>query len=100
MNIYLLERKPDAPHVDYEEFESFVVVCDNEQVARGIQPRGAYYISDDEYYDNVCYGGWVCPENVKVTHIGLANEATQAIGQLVKDDRINARIIITNNMGA
>lgn len=100
MNIYLLERAEDAPYADYDDFESFVVVCNNEQVARGIQPRGEYYTSDDEYYDNVYNGGWVCPENVKVTHIGLANEATQAIGQPVQDERINARILCTNNLGA
>lgn len=76
MNIYAVNRT--CPH-DYDEFDSFVVVCGTELEARHTHPRGWAVWSPekgawiDREGDVDEYHGWVADvENLMVVHIGVA----------------------------
>lgn len=64
LHLYLLERTEDAPPADYEEFEGAVVAAYSAAAARKMHPRA----SPDKIR---C--GWVPPEQVKLTRLGLAD---------------------------
>lgn len=63
MNIYLIER---TMSVDYDEYDSVVVIANSEEEAKDVQPdhpRGHQYVW---YYENE-------KESLKVTKIGVAD---------------------------
>lgn len=61
MNLYLVTR---TDYVDWDEYDSFVVACENAEKARNTKP--ANY-------------GWTTPDQVKVTLIGMAAEGIEGI---------------------
>lgn len=69
MNIYLLERA-EPGGVGYDEYDSCVVLAENEDEARQISPNVEATASDYPGYD-----GWTADKaSLKVTKIGVADE--------------------------
>lgn len=102
MNIYLLERKPDAPHASWDDYESFVVCAPNAEVAKGIQPLADYHANDDDYWSHKERDHWVSPSSVKVTLLGVAHEQILTVGEKVHGDNfvVKGCVICANNVGA
>lgn len=79
MNIYLVEQDVNN---GYDTYDSFVVVAENEDVAKHTSPSGFYTWKNDTW--NFCYSygtyepasqyGWCLPEDVKVILIGKADK--------------------------
>lgn len=96
MYIYLVKRKDFA---GYDEYDSFVVICQSETVARGIHPNGEdYFANEVEYEKNVsewCDRSWVPPKKVDVFYVGKADLTTQELAEFPKVDsgRVEAYIV-------
>lgn len=66
MNLYLVTRKDSA---DWDEYVSFVVVCENEDIAKNTHPdgRGTFNDKDDWGWT------WCDIEDVVVDFIGVTD---------------------------
>lgn len=73
MNIYRISRNED---IDYDTFDSAVVIAESEDAARHIHPRdtveGEWWLDDDSYGP---LSSWTSPANVIVTYLGIANDS-------------------------
>lgn len=72
MNIYLVYRT-DRSRVDYDEFDSFVVVAESEEQARHTHPNGEKIV-DGKSLNN---WAWVDPRDVSVELLGKASEGVK-----------------------
>ena len=78
MNIYLVEQDVNN---GYDTYDSFVVVAENEEIAKHTSPSSLYVWKNEEW--NFCYSDgtcepssqlyWCLPSDVKVTLIGEAD---------------------------
>ena len=89
MNIYLVEQDVNN---GYDTYDSFVVVAENEEIAKHTSPS-RFYVWKNEVW-NFCYSDgtcepssqvdWCLPSDVKVTLIGEADrkytETTVVLG--------------------
>ena len=85
MNIYLLTQNTKR---GYDMFDSFVAAAPNPEEARRMHPRGdrhwigsmdggpGRWVWVDSPFGSPSALGWVDPNNVTVTHIGIALEGT------------------------
>src|SRR5437773_2703512 len=84
MNLYLVTRHDDW---SFDDYESFVVCCNDEETARKTHPESLIYeektslwylLNDDgDRYYIPDRPGWIKGKyinNLKVEHIGIANE--------------------------
>ena len=79
MNIYLVHQSVNS---GYDTFDRFIVVAENEEIAKHTSPSG-FYIWKNEVW-NFCYSdgtykpsshnAWCLPNEVQVTLIGKADE--------------------------
>ena len=79
MNIYLVEQDVNN---GYDTYDSFVVVAENEEIAKHTSPSGLYVWKNEVW--NFCYSdgtcepssqlNWCLPSDVKVTLIGEADK--------------------------
>lgn len=93
MNIYLVKR-PDSP--GWDEYDSFVVICESPEIAKGCHPNGWEYSKDEaEFYSSEWARSWVSPNNVTVMYIGRCDLTAGEFLELPKvdDDRIEAYVI-------
>ncbi len=78
MNIYHVSGY--EKYLGYDSYDSFVIVCKTEEIARNTHPsNGEYKWWNNEMYDRQC-NSWVKEEdvpNLTVTHVGVANENTE-----------------------
>ena len=78
MNIYLVEQDVNN---GYDTYDSFVVVAENEEIAKHTSPSGYYVWKNEVWYfcysDGTCEPSsqldWCLPSDVKVTLIGEAD---------------------------
>lgn len=63
MKLYKISQYKDDEYVEYDTYESLIVVADNEQEARCIFPRDSRFPPDYS---------WTTPEKVIVEYIGEA----------------------------
>ena len=79
MNIYLVEQDVN---IGYDTYDSFVVVAENEEIAKHTSPSGLYVWKNEVwnfyYSDGTCkpssHFGWCLPSGMKVTLIGEADK--------------------------
>ena len=79
MNIYLVHQSVNS---GYDTFDGFIVVAENEEVARYTSPSNYYVWKDNQwkfcYSNGSCtpssHNAWCLPNEVQVTLIGKADE--------------------------
>lgn len=83
-NVYLVERTDE---VDYDEYFGFVIICDNEDIARKTHPRDKIYWKDSKWLykrnDSILpYLNWVGAtdiDSLKITLIGTSELESQIV---------------------
>lgn len=79
MNIYLVTQDVDN---GYDTYDSFVVVAENEDIARHTSPSGHYawknnkwnFLFESGHYEPSYCSDWCLPDQVEVTLIGKADD--------------------------
>ena len=77
MNIYKIWREDD---IDYDTYDSAIVIADNEEYAIKIHPNGyavfKFHVWMNEVNNSIsdCEDEWCSIDNVKVELIGVADE--------------------------
>ena len=77
MNIYLVKRT--VKYIEEDTFDSFVIVCETEEIARNMHPGTGWTNSDID--NNRGYSSWVNEKDVpklKVKRIGYAQSDQKA----------------------
>jgi hypothetical protein len=80
MNLYLIKRA-NLEAVGYNEYDSAVVVANDEQEARETHPAyDTEFPNDHAQHWSSLWSGWeLSPDTVKVTHLGTADNGPRRV---------------------
>ena len=78
MRLYLISRTDD---IDYDEYDSFVVVAESEKSALEWHPNGQKinYSLDEEHIEYDYCHSWTSKENLKIECIGESNSQEEKV---------------------
>ena len=73
LNLYLVSQDE---HTDYDTYDSFVIACENAEVARYTNPGSGDAMTEKDW--KYAYRSWCSsPDNVKVTYLGIAHPSVK-----------------------